>query len=71
MLLIKSKQSIIDISNINTHEYGKGIQEKPANCTLIHKIDDVTLFVLKDWQFLFDFQWFLHSSKIRYSNLYY
>jgi len=31
------------------HEYGKDIQEKPANCALIHVIDDVILL---------DRQWF-------------
>jgi len=30
------------------HEYGKDIHEKPANCTLIHMIDDFILFVLKE-----------------------
>jgi len=30
------------------HEYGKDIHEKPADCTLIHVIDDIILFVLKE-----------------------
>jgi len=29
------------------HEYRKDICEKPADCALIHMIDDVILFVLK------------------------
>jgi len=34
------------------HKHRKDIWEKPANCALIHAIDDATLLSWKDWPFL-------------------
>jgi len=59
-------------SIIDTTEYGKYIQEEPANCILIHMIDNVILWSWKDLAIS------LHSSVVSFtlprlgiSNVYY
>jgi len=52
ILAIYSISNLLSTHLISTlyywHVYGKDIHEKPTDCALIHMIDDVILFVLKE-----------------------